>query len=192
MFTPDQVALLHEAFRIWSWTEQSEGRPFVPSTDKDAFKILAVRAVKFGALDGARSAWTRAARELEVEGVLKLCKPMVQGTPIPTDFQDQLNVLTPGQLRMKITPPANAARADQHDLRADRVRDHVAGGYDAQFADWFNRWSSGERPEGYAENEQTHLTAQQWRSLPPNVAAMKMHDPGFRAQVDRLIARGEI
>ena len=160
MFTTDEVIRLREAFRIWSWTEQSEGRPFVRSTDEDAFKILAVRAVKFGAPEG-HSAWTRAARELEVEGVIKLGKLTVQGTPIPTNFQDQLNGLTPGQLRSKITPPANpcSRRSTRSPCKSRFAITLLKRIRCASLRDQFNRWSSGERHRRIHWSRRPQLTA---------------------------------
>lgn len=111
----------------------------------------------------ALSSWDRAARELGI----KLRKPITQLVPIPRDFEAQINTMSSTQLRERLTK-------------------------DKSFSDLYGRWSAGEKPEGDAADETAVLTAQQWRSLPPNTAAMKMHDPTFRAQVDRLIARGEI
>ena len=168
MFTPDQVAQLKEAFRIWSWTEQSEGRPFVPSTDKDAFKVLAVRAVKYGAPE-AHSAWTRAAKELADEGAIVLHKPAPQPVEIDDSFRTEVQRMSSSELLKRLQrEPGFAARFET-----------------------LAQESAAPRPSD-PEREFT-LTAAQYNGIPAATAIRKYQsDPAFARAVDKLFASNSV
>lgn len=169
MFTPDQVALLHEAFRIWSWTEQSEGRPFVPSTDKDTFTVLAVRAVKYGALEGAHSAWTRAAKELADQGAIVLHKPAPQPVEVTQEFRDEVRRMLSSELLKRINTDA--------DFKAR---------FDALAAE-------DAAPRSATADKEYSLTVAQYNALPAATAIRKYQsDPAFARAVDKLFARDAV
>jgi hypothetical protein len=185
-----QTQELYSRFIEWSFTRQSTGQPYLLSTDKKNFERIAPRALQLGGLQ-ALSAFDRAAHELGI--VLR--KPKPQPIPIPANFQEMLNALTPGELRAKITPPAGPAQFDPNDLRAARVRDYAAGGYDPQFHDWFNRFSAGERPSDQTPEgtPAVTLTREQYYAMPANVIARKYaSSPEFRDAVDKLFANGAV
>jgi hypothetical protein len=166
--TDSQIQELRIGFIVWRAIEQSEDRPY-PAKDDLTFRRLAERATRYGALSGAMSAWTRAAKELSDEGVIKLSKPAPQPRPIPADFAAQIDAMSSSELRKR--------------LNTDRA-----------FAELFERFAGGERPEGTTATDDPYadLTKAQWHALPPNTAARLMTNPQFRKAVDRLIAAGQI
>jgi hypothetical protein len=166
--TETQRQELRIMFNAWRAIEMIEGRGY-PAKDDSTFQQLAERATRYGALSGAMSAWTRAAKELSDEGVIKLKRRAPQAQPIPADFEQQVNRMSSTGLRTKLNR-------------------------DAVFAELFGRWSAGERPEGTTATDDPYvdLTKAQWHALPPNTAARLMTNPQFRKAVDRLIAAGHI
>jgi hypothetical protein len=151
-------------FREWSWRRQSEGRPFVPSTDSAAFEKMDPIAAKHGG-ETALSAWDRAAAELGIT----LKQPASIPQPIPVDFQAQIDRMSSTQLRERLSK-------------------------DKTFSDLYGRFASGEKPEGQvaAANEYGSFQAKDWRALPAHTLARLMLKEPFRKRIDQLVAEGSI
>ena len=112
--------------------------------------------------------WVRAFNELHKAGKLAAVPGYkAPGTGVPADFQAQIDAMSSTQLRERLQR-------------------------DPAFNVLFGRWSAGEKPEGYVAVEEYQLTAAQWKSMRPEVAAVKMREPKFRAAVDKLVAQGLI
>jgi hypothetical protein len=153
---------LRDAFQLWALNECAEGRPYPAQHD---WEVVCQTAKQWGA-PHAKSAYARAFKAL-VEAKTIRPKQTSIPAPIPADFAAQIDSMSSTDLRKR--------------LNTDRT-----------FSELYGRWAAGEKPQGYVVKDEYELTAAQWRSLPPTVAAIKMRDARFRAGVDRLIQKGEI
>ena len=167
MFTEPHSQQLKIDFKFWRAIEQTAGRSF-PDDTEEVFRLMAVRAAEYGALAGARSSWTRAAKELAAEGLIRLKKPAAILQPIPATFESEVNAMSSTELRLKLNrEPA--------------------------FADVYGRWAAGEKAEGSVAEQEPQLTAAQYHAIPAATICKKYAaSPDFRRQVDVLISRGEI
>jgi len=86
---------------------------------------------------------------------------------IPAEFQAQIDTMSSTQLRER--------------LQKDRV-----------FADFFGRWSAGEKPAGVVDDVYKNFSAQMWKTERPEKLCQLMKDPRFARRVNELIAEGAI
>jgi len=167
-FSESQAAQLNVDFRFLNTRRAVEGQTTV---NPDDFKVIAVRAVQYGALiPGSVSCWVRAMIELEREGIIKLRKPAPRPVEVTREFRLRVAGMSSSEVRI----------AYQRDPEFRKLWDAMST-EDVQ-PDGSVRLSA--EVDNASEPE---LTASGWRGLPPHVASRKMLDPKFRAQVQRLV-----
>ena len=166
MLTPSQLEELRVNFAFWRAIQQCRGLAYPPKDDA-TFQLLAERAVKYGALDGARSSWNRAAFVLAKEGAIRLHEPEPQPPEIDQAFRDEIQRMPSSLLLKRLnTDPTFKAKFDA-----------------------FAMEDTAERPR---EENYESFSAKDWRSLPPETAARLMSNPAFKARIDALAAVGEL
>jgi len=175
MFTELQVQELRIAFNTWRSVEKLDGRPY-PENSDDAFRIMAVRAAKYGAPE-ARSAFTRAFTELVAEGVIKAYKPAPQPIEVTPEFRRRVTAMSPSEVRT----------AYQRDPEFRKLWDALS--LEQVQADGSVRLSA----EGadVDANPYKNFSARDWKSTPAQTLARMMSRPEFRERVEHIAAYGD-
>lgn len=161
----EQLQQLRVAFEVWRSQEEIAGRPF---PEASAFDAITADAVRYGALQGTRSAFARAVFEAAKAGKIRLLPP----TPVPPEIDDAFR--------------AEIQRMPSSDLLKRINRDpEFRAKFDALSLESSTAHQSD--PDDYSS-----FQAADWRSVPAATLVRLMTKPGFRRRIEELAAAGQI